>query len=390
VKARLAVLALCVSLAPLAPQALGASEEHTAGSAATGVRLLRLGTFAQPTFLTAPPGDPDRRFVTERGGRVRVVRGGTKLRTPFLDIRGRVQTGGESGLLSMAFDPDFARNRLVYLYYVDNAGSLRVDRYRASRRNPDRAERGSRRSVIRQPHSRFNHKGGQIAFGRDGMLYIGFGDGGGRGDPDENAQSLGRRLGKLLRVDPRPGGGFRAPRNNPFVGRAGALPEIFAYGLRNPYRFSFDRVTGSLALSDVGQDRVEEVNFLSASRRARRPRGGVNFGWDVFEGRRPFEAGGAPGHVPPALQRFHSQGSCSITGGYVIRDRGLGTLYGAYVYGDLCDSSLRVARLRSGGARGDRALGPRVARLVSFGEDGRGRVYALSLDGGVFRLAPRR
>jgi glucose/arabinose dehydrogenase len=354
------------------------------------VRLLRLATFAQPTFLTAPPGDPERRFVTERAGRIRVVVGSRKLRTPFLDIRGRVQTVGESGLLSMAFDPGFARNRLYYVYYVDNGGALRVDRYRASARNPNRTARGSRRSITRQPHARLNHKGGQLAFGRDGMLYVGFGDGGGAGDPDENAQNLGRRLGKILRIDPRPGGGFRVPRSNPFVGRAGVPPEIFAYGLRNPYRFSFDRVTGSLALTDVGQDQAEEVNFLSASRRARRPRGGVNFGWDVFEGRRSFEPGSAPGHVPPVLQRLHSQGVCSITGGYVIRDRGLGSLYGAYVYGDLCQSALRVARLRSGGAQGDRALGPRVSRLVSFGEDGRGRVYALSLNGGVFRLAATR
>jgi glucose/arabinose dehydrogenase len=357
------------------------------------VRLLRLGTFDQPTYLTAPPGDRTRRFVTERKGRVRLVVGRRKLRTPFLDITGLVSTDGEGGLLSMAFSPDYAKSRLFYVYYVDHSGALRVDRYRRSSSNPNRAERGSRRSVVAQPHPRGNHKGGQLQFGRDGMLYMGFGDGGGGNDPDDNAQNLSVRLGKLLRIDPKSGGGYRVPRDNPFVGRAGARPEIFAYGLRNPYRFSFDRRTGDLALADVGQDAVEEVDFLKASRRAKRPRGGLNFGWDRFEGRGLNPNGSspsAPGHVPPVLQHTHSEGLCSITGGYVIRDRSLGSLYGTYVYGDLCDSKLRVARLRSGGARGDHALGPRVRTLVSFGEDASGRVYAVSLDGGVFRLARRR
>ncbi len=365
-----------------------ARPSQAAEPAATGVRLLRLGTFQSPTYLASPPGDTRRRFVVERAGRIVVVRDGRKLRTPFLNIPGRVQNSGESGLLSMAFHPGYARNRRYFVYYVDNAGAIRVDQYRAAPGNPNRTQGGSRRTVIRQPHPRFNHKGGQLQFGRDGMLYTGFGDGGGGGDPDENAQDLGRRLGKLLRIDPLPGGGFRVPRDNPFVGRRGARPEVFAYGLRNPYRFSFDRRTGALALGDVGQDAVEEIDFLPASRRARRPRGGANFGWDAFEGRRRYEGGSARGHVPPVIQRTHSQGSCSISGGYVIRDRSLGRLYGAYVYGDVCDSRLRVARLRSGRARGDRALGVRVANLVSFGEDARGRVHAVSLSGGVFRLAP--
>ena len=374
------------------PRRVAAERAEGLAAAPARVRLLRVGSFSQPTFLTSPPGDTTRRFVTERAGRIRVVLGRRKLRTPFLDIAGQVSTAGESGLLSMAFDPGYARNRVFYVYFVDNSGALRVDRYRRSASDPNRAEGGSRRAVLRQPHSRLNHKGGQLQFGRDGMLYVGFGDGGGANDPDDNAQHLGSRLGKLLRIDPRPGGGYRVPRDNPFVGRSGARPEIFAYGLRNPYRFSFDRRTGNLALADVGQDAVEEVDFLRASRRARRPRGGVNFGWDRFEGRRlnPSGSSAAPGHVPPVLQRTHGQGFCSITGGYVIRDRSLGSLYGAYVYGDLCDPRLRVARLGSRGARGDRALGPRVSTLVSFGEDAQGRVHAMSLNGGVYRLARRR
>ena len=357
-----------------------------AGAAATGVRLLRVGTFDQPTYLAAPPGDRRRRFVTEREGRVVLLRGGR--RSTFLDIAARVQTGGESGLLSMAFHPAYGRNRRYFVYYVDNAGALVIFQFRATG-DGNRTRRGSGRLVMRVPHFNFNHKGGQLQFGRDGMLYAGFGDGGGGGDPDRNAQDLGELLGKIVRIDPNAGGGYRIPRDNPFRGRAGARGEIFAHGLRNPYRLSFDRATGDLTIGDVGESAVEEIDFLPAAPGSRRPRGGANLGWSVFEGGRRFRSGSAPGHVRPAIERTHDQGSCSITGGYVIRDRGLGALQGSYVYGDLCDPALRVARLSAGGARGDRALGPRVTQLVSFGEDARGRVYAISLEGGVFRLARR-
>ncbi|HEX2161829.1 MAG TPA: PQQ-dependent sugar dehydrogenase [Thermoleophilaceae bacterium] len=359
----------------------------TGATAARGVRLLPVGRFDQPTYIASPPGDRARRFVTEREGRVVLLRGGR--RSTFLDIADRVQTGGESGLLSIAFHPGYARNRRYFVYYVANDGAIAIFQFRATA-NGDRTRPGSGRLVMRVPHPRFNHKGGQLQFGHDGMLYAGFGDGGGGGDPDRNAQDLGELLGKIVRIDPRPGGGYRIPRDNPFRGRAGARGEIFAYGLRNPYRFSFDRVTGAMAIGDVGQDAVEEIDFLPAAPGSRRPRGGANLGWSVFEGNRRFRSGSAPGHVRPVIERTHDQGSCSITGGYVIRDRRLGALRGSYVYGDLCDARLRVARLTPRGARRDRALGPRLPQLVSFGEDARGRVYAVSLGGGVFRLAPRR
>jgi glucose/arabinose dehydrogenase len=370
-----------------APTGGDGASSPSAGTAATGVRLLRVGRFDQPTYLAAPPGDRGRRFVTEREGRIVLLRGGR--RSTFLDIAARVETGGESGLLSMAFHPGYARNRRYFVYYVANDGALVVAQFRAT---PDgtRTRPGSGRTVVRVPHQRFNHKGGQLQFGHDGMLYAGFGDGGGGGDPDRNAQDLGELLGKIVRIDPKPGGGYRIPRDNPFAGRAGARGEIFAYGLRNPYRFSFDRATGALTIGDVGQDAVEEIDFLPAVSGSRRPRGGANLGWSLFEGNSRFRSGSAPGHIGPVVERTHDQGSCSITGGYVIRDRSLGALRGAYVYGDLCDSALRVARLRAGGARGDRELGPDVGQLVSFGEDARGRVYAISLGGDVLRLAPRR
>jgi glucose/arabinose dehydrogenase len=352
------------------------------------VRLLLLGRFNEPTYVTAPRGDR-RRFVVEREGRIRVVQGGRVLPRPFLDISDRVTTGGESGLLSMAFAPDYVSSHRFWVYYTDNEGFIQIDQFRTPAGTPNRADPGSRRSVIRVPHHRFNHKGGQLQVGPDGMLYAGFGDGGSGGDPDENAQNLGRMLGKLIRIDPRPGGGYTVPSSNPFRGRAGALPEIYAYGLRNPYRFSFDRRLGSLIIGDVGQSSVEEIDFVPGRSGGRAPRGGSNFGWDTFEGRSRYESGSAPGHAPPVLQHTHNEGFCAITGGYVIRDPSLGRGWtGRYVYGDYCDGTLRLARLRRPTASSTPTR-LKVNSLVSFGEDGRGRVYAVSLDGPVYRLGRR-
>jgi glucose/arabinose dehydrogenase len=351
------------------------------------VRLVALGRFESPVYVTAPRGDRRRVFVVERGGTVRIVRGGRRLARPFLDASGRTTTDGERGLLSIAFPPDFARRGRVYAYYTDRGGAVRIDEWRRSRRSPDRVDPRSRRSVIAQRHSAFsNHNGGQVQFGPDGLLYFGIGDGGGGGDPFESGQDLGTLLGKLARIDPRPARGraYRVPRTNPFRRRAGARAEIYAYGLRNPFRFSFDRRTGDLVLADQGQASYEEVNFL--------PRGsglGANLGWDVFEGSHDHEPGSAPGALPPAFERSHARGWCSVTGGYVVRDRALAGLYGRYVYGDLCRSGLRSVRLTRAGGRVDRSVGVRVPSLVSFGEDGRGRVYAVSLEGPVYRLAPR-
>ena len=384
---------IAAAFAVLTTGAAGCSDSPTERPevATRGVHLALLGRFHSPTSLASPPGDTDRRFVVERAGRIRLLRAHRVLGRPFLDIHGQVQTGGESGLLSMAFAPDYARSRKFYVYFTDEKGFIRVEEYLRSARDPDRADPGSRRVLLVQPHHRFNHKGGQLQFGPDGMLYMGLGDGGGSGDPSHNAQNRRRLLGKLLRIDPRPTGGrpYGIPRNNPFV-RRGGRGEIFAYGLRNPYRFSFDRRRGDLVIADVGQDEVEEVDFLRRRRGRRAPRGGQNFGWPAYEGRNHFSDGRPRRAVFPVLQRKHSQGACTIIGGYVIRDRSLGRrYYGRYVYGDLCDPRLRTARLRPRRARGDRPIGIRVPELVSFAEDARGRVYALSLKGKVFRLAPK-
>jgi glucose/arabinose dehydrogenase len=371
-------------------QALTATERREDGAAAPSqrrpVRLLLLGRFNSPTYVAAPRGDR-RRFVVERDGRIMVVSGRRKLATPFLDISDRVSAPeGESGLLSMAFARDYGRSGRFYVYYTDNQGFIQIDQFRRSGSNRNRAAEGSRRSVIRVPHPRFNHKGGQVQVGPDGNLYAGFGDGGSGGDPDENAQNLGRMLGKLIRIDPKPGGGYSIPASNPFRGRSGALGEVYAYGLRNPYRFSFDRSNGALTIGDVGQDAVEEIDYLPGRSRGRQPSGGTNFGWDVFEGRSRYESGNAPGHIPPVLQHSQDAGFCSIIGGYVIRDGSLGRGWtGRYVYGDYCDGTIRLARLRrpSAPTHGTRL---HVDSLVSFGEDGRGRVYAISLNGPVYRI----
>jgi glucose/arabinose dehydrogenase len=365
-----------------------AGRDPGATAAQRGVRLRRVGRFASPVHVAAPSGDPSRLFVVERGGTIRVLLDGRKLSRPFLDIRGDVSAGGERGLLSVAFARDYASSRRFYVYFTDNNGDIRIQEYRRSTDDANVADRFSGRNLLTIKHREFpNHNGGQLQIGPDGFLYAGTGDGGGGGDPHRHAQNLGSRLGKLLRIDPTPGSGrpYRVPSSNPFRGRRGARPEIWAYGLRNPWRFSFDRRTGALAIADVGQNEFEEIDFA--------PRGGrgANYGWDAFEGRSRFDGGLRGGrHMRPLVVHSHDKGWCSITGGYVVRDRSLGALYGRYVYGDVCKPGLRSVRLTRGRARGNRPVsGVKVRNLVSFGEDSRGRVYAVSLNGPVFRLTAR-
>jgi len=359
--------------------------------AATGVRLMAVGRFNSPLYVTAPRGDRRRIFVVEQGGTIRVVRAGKRLARPFLNISSIVQAGGEQGLLSMAFAPDYARTRRFYVNYTDRSGVQRVVEYRRSRSSPDRALPASARTVLRYDGVESNHNGGLVVFGPDRLLYIGTGDGGGANDQHGsrgNAQDLGSLLGKILRIDPRRSGSraYRVPSSNPFVGRDGARPEIYSYGLRNPWRFSFDRSTGDLTIADVGQNAIEEIDF-ARSGEAR----GSNYGWRPFEGERRNFGEPAPGHVPPVLELSHDDGNCSVTGGYVVRDGGLPALAGRYVYGDLCRGQLRSVKLAPGSASGDAAIDgvAKVQQLSSFGEDAHGRVYAVSLDGPVYRLGAR-
>ncbi len=353
-----------------------------------GVRLSRVASFDSPVYVTSPPADRRRLFVVEQGGRIMVVRGGKKLARPFLDIRGKVTAGGEQGLLSVAFAPDYASSGRFYVYYTTRAGNQRIEEYR--RASADRANAGSARQVLEMPDDESNHNGGLLLFGPDDLLYVGTGDGGGGGDEHGrrgNAQDLGSLLGKILRIDPRAAGGraYQVPDANPFVGRDGARGEIYSYGLRNPWRFAFDRRTGDLVIGDVGQNEVEEIHFV------RRGKGmGANFGWRPFEGRRRFREGeSAPGHVPPVIERTHDDGWCSITGGVVVRDRALAGLFGRYLFGDVCKPRIVSARLGQPRARDVRETSLRISQVVSFGEDARGRVYAVSHEGPVYRLAAR-
>jgi glucose/arabinose dehydrogenase len=359
--------------------------------AKTGVRLAAVGSFRSPLYVTAPPGDRRRIFVVEQGGTIRVVRGGTPLSRPFLDISPIVLSGGEQGLLSLAFAPDYARTRRFYVNYTDKQGLQRVVEYRRSRSSRDRALPSSARTILTYDGLESNHNGGLLLFGPDRLMYIGTGDGGGGNDRHGsrgNAQDLGSLLGKILRIDPRPSGGqpYSVPSSNPFAGRSGARPEIYSYGLRNPWRFSFDRATGDLTIADVGQDAIEEIDFARRGEAS-----GANYGWRPFEGTRRVYDEPAPDAVAPVIQLTHSDGNCSVTGGYVVRDKALPDLFGRYVYGDLCKGELRSARLAPGSASGDAAIPGvgKVEQLSSFGEDARGRIYAVSLNGPVYRFAAR-
>jgi glucose/arabinose dehydrogenase len=389
------------STRPAATRTASASAAATATAAASarpaaaparrrGVGLVRVGRFDSPVYVTSPPGDTHRLFVVEQAGTIRVVRDGRTVQRPFLDIRDLVTAGGEQGLLSMAFAPGYARSGLFYVYYTDNDQNERVVEYRRGRTGA--ADPGSARLVMAMDDPEPNHNGGLLLFGADRLLYIGTGDGGGGGDlhgPRGNAQNLGSLLGKILRIDPRPSGGrpYSVPRDNPFAGRSGARGEIYAYGLRNPWRFSFDRGTGDLTIGDVGQGAWEEIDHVPRDRGAGR---GANFGWRPFEGRARYTPGeSAPGHVAPVIVRSHDDGNCSITGGLVVRDPAVAGLDGRYVFGDFCRGRIETARLGPRGAFAVRETNLRVPSLSSFGEDARGRVYAVSLDGAVYRLAAR-
>ena len=376
-------------LVTLALPACGSASDTTSAARPnrTGVALKKIGSFDAPVYVTGAPGFPKLLFVVEQPGKIAVLKGGHRLRKPFLDIRGDVSYGGERGLLSVAFPPDYARSKRFYVYYTDSDGNIRIDEFH--RASATRAAAGSRREVIDIPHPvNSNHNGGQLQFHGD-LLYFGTGDGGSGGDPPNNAQNKEVLLGKLLRIDPRPSGGkpYSVPADNPFVGKAGR-DEIYSYGLRNPFRFSFD---GSrIAIGDVGQNEFEELDYTTVAAAA-----GADFGWDAFEGFSKYtdENSGTPdpgGTVKPIFAYSHSRGgSCSIIGGYVVRDPRLQSLRGRYLYADLCEGQLRTLVPHLKRASGDRKLGLHVTSPSSFGEDDQHRLYAVSLEGPVYRLVPR-
>lgn len=339
----------------------------------------------RPLFLTTPPGD-DRLFIVEQTGGIRIVdAAGSLLPTPFLDLSGRITSGGERGLLGLAFHPDYAVNGRFYVNYTDPNGDTVVERYLVSG-DPDVADPGSARPVLAVAQPFANHNGGQLSFGPDGMLYVFLGDGGGAGDPQGNAQNPSTLLGSILRLDVDGGDPYRIPADNPFVGMAGARGEIWAIGLRNPWRSAFDPAAGMLYVADVGQSSREEVNAVAEDA------AGVDYGWNILEGTICYPPGtpscDAIGTVAPVLEYDHGEG-CSISGGFVYRGARLPGLVGHYFYSDFCSGFLRSFRLQ-----GDVAVDGRdwdvgnLGSVTSFGVDDAGEMYVTSANGTVYRFVP--
>jgi glucose/arabinose dehydrogenase len=337
----------------------------------------------KPTLLVSARDGTGRLFILEQLGTIRILKDGVLLPTPFLDLRGLVNVNGnERGLLGLAFDPDYAANGRFFVNYTDADGSSVTARYSVSPSDPDLADPASSVPILRIPHPQYaNHNGGNLVFGPDGYLYFGMGDGGSQGDPNGNGQNLGVLLGKLLRIDVS-SEAYAIPPTNPFAGQAGVRPEIWAYGLRNPWRFSFDRKTGDLYIADVGQDAYEEIDFQSAQ-----DRGGENYGWNFMEGFHPYQGQAPSGLTPPVAEYDHSGGNCAVTGGYVYRGALLPEVYGMYIFGDYCSGRIWVLRRAADGWKMAEWIDSGLA-ITSFGEDDSGELYALDrTSGGVFQLA---
>jgi len=327
-----------------------------------------IGTFATPVHVAAPPGDGSRLFVVEKAGRVQVLVNGVKAAAPFLDVTDSVRAGEEEGLLSIAFAPDYGTSGLFYVFYTDNGGDLVVAEGARSAADPNRG--ALTRTVFTVPHpGEANHNGGQLAFGPDGLLYVGTGDGGGQDDPGNDAQRMDSLLGKILRIDP----------------RTQTAPAIWALGLRNPWRFSFDRGSGATVIGDVGGSVNEEIDVVAPAAGGMPPATGGNFGWQRCEGTAPTASGTCTGFIAPALNLPHGDAYSGVIGGFVVRDPGLPSLSGRYVFGDLSKGTVLSAALGTDTEpRAETTL--RVTGPTSFGEDACGRIYVAAFDGPVYRI----
>jgi glucose/arabinose dehydrogenase len=336
-----------------------------------------------PTAMAVRAGD-EALYVTEQAGRVRAIRNGALDANPVLDLRDTIAAGGERGLLGLTFSPD---GQVLYVDYTNRNGDTRVDAY--AMRPDGTADRASRRELLAIDQPQSNHNGGNIVTGPDGMLWVGTGDGGASGDqgsghaPEGNGQSLDTLLGKLLRIDPTPSGGrpYSVPADNPYA-TGGGRPEIWAYGLRNPWKFSFDRETGDLVIGDVGQNAYEEVDWVAAGTPPP-----LNFGWPRREARHEFRSDDASGTVEPILEYPHD-GRCSIGGGYVYRGARIRDLVGTYLYSDLCDGRIRGTRVGAGVTAEEIDFGLAANGVVGFGQDHAGELYVLSQGDGVQRIDP--
>ncbi|HUR91054.1 MAG TPA: PQQ-dependent sugar dehydrogenase [Gemmatimonadaceae bacterium] len=338
-----------------------------------------------PVHLASPPNDA-RLFIVEQRGRIRIVQNGQLLATPFLDITAKVMYGGEQGLLSVAFHPQYATNRHFYVYYTDQNGDILVERYTATSASSNTADPASAQTIIGIPHpTNTNHNGGQLVFGPDGFLYIGTGDGGAGNDPPNNAQNRNVLLGKILRLDVNPASSaaYSIPTSNPFVSQSGARGEIWAYGLRNPWRFSFDRGSSTIYIGDVGQNSREEIDAVALTPSGR------NFGWRIMEGAQcrgllPCDQSGL---TLPVHDYATSDGNCAVTGGFVYRGAGIPQITGVYFFSDYCKGELRSFRLVNGAATEVRVWPVSTgATITSFGEDSSGELYMISHGGTISKL----
>lgn len=343
---------------------------------------------AFPLHLTAPPGDA-RLFIVEKGGTIRIVQNGTLLPVPFLDLSARVSTGREQGLLGLVFDPQYAASGRFVVHYTDLAGDTQVASFRVSP-DPGLADPASELTILSVDQPFPNHNGGQVLFGPDGRLYVMLGDGGSSGDPLGTGQALGDLLGSILRIEPLEQGGYAVPADNPFVGLPDARPEVWSYGLRNPWRVDFDPLTADLYVADVGQSEWEEVSVSTAAAGGGR---GVNFGWRIMEGPECVAADSCDrtGLQLPLVWYDHGAG-CSITGGLVYRGSAVPQLQGHYFYADFCAGFVRSFRLENGAAV-DQYRWPALApggEVPGFGRDAAGELYILGADGVVHRMVPGR
>jgi len=370
-------LALAAALAA-AHAALAAAAAHAPSPPAIAAETVVDG-LDRPLYVTAPAHD-SRLFIVEQTGRVRVMRAGHLLPHPFLDVSDRVSHATEQGLLSLAFHPHYAHNGFVYIDYTDRRGDTRIERYRVSA-DSDRVESASMTLILTVAQPYANHNGGLVLFGPDGMMYIGMGDGGSAGDPHGYAQDSTSLLGKMLRIDVDHGAPYSIPYDNPFRGRAGWRPEIWALGLRNPWRFCFDPPTGALIIADVGQNLWEEIDAVPAKT------GGWNFGWNRMEGRHLYrEATQVSGLTGPVDEYGHDRG-CSVIGGFVYRGRAVPEIAGLYFYSDYCDGRVRAERIDNSRVTDRYEWNLHLSGAVSsFGLDAAGELYITTLDGHVVRI----
>ncbi|HVL88129.1 MAG TPA: PQQ-dependent sugar dehydrogenase [Candidatus Thermoplasmatota archaeon] len=373
------VLALsgCLGPPPGSPPPGGPGPDPEAG-----FELVRVATgLSSPIQIVSPHDGTGRLFVVEQGGLVKILAEGRVGARPFLDLRDKVRSGGEQGLLSIAFDPDFARNRRFFASYTDARGDTAIERFLVRADDPDRADAASGRVILSVDQPFANHNGGLVLFGPDGMLYAGLGDGGSGGDPQGHGQNPATLLGSILRLDVS-GASYEVPRDNPFVGRSGFAGEVWALGLRNPWRFSFDRQTGDAWIADVGQDRTEEVNHVPAASAA-----GRNYGWNVWEGTTRHRSGetATEATFPVFTYPLRQAGTCAVTGGYVYRGAQVPALRGVYLFADYCTGTVWGLRGVGGEWRGEPILRTQL-RITSFGEDEAGELYVVDHGGSLHRF----